>query len=81
MDGNGGVGMPTSKQNSREAVKKIVRSTGMTGIMVVPVWRTAVFWPFIVPDGRHVTECFGRVEAFRPYLLQGETGDGNQLMK
>ena len=64
-----------------EVVKKVGRSPGMTGLLVIPVWWAAIFWPFICPYGEHVTECFGRVKAFKPFILQGETNGGNNLMK
>ena len=65
-----------------EVVKKIARATGMTGVLVVPAWKTAIFWPFICPDGEHATECFEEVLVFRPFILQGETNEGeNTLMK
>ena len=64
-----------------ETIKKIGRSTDMTGILIIPVWRTAVFWPFVSPDGVHVNECFEGVRSFRPYILQGETNSGNNLLK
>ena len=65
-----------------ETIKRVIRSRQMAGILVVPVWRSAVFWPFVCPDGHHVTECFGEARVFRPFLLQGETNEaGNTLMR
>ena len=34
----------------------------------MPVWRAAVFWPFIVPDGRRLASCFVDVEVFHPFV-------------
>ena len=64
-----------------EVVKRIVRSEQLTGVLVIPVWQTAVFWPFISPDGIHVTECFGKVVSFRPFIIQGETNDCKNLLR
>ena len=63
-----------------EVIKKIVRSAGMSGVLIVPAWRTAVFWPFVSPNGSHINKCFSAVEMFKPFLLQGETNTGNNLM-
>ena len=64
-----------------EVIRKISRSTGMTGILVVPAWKTAIYWPFVCPDGRSATECFESVTLFRPFILQGETNEGNNLLR
>ena len=58
-----------------DVVKKILVSSHLTGILIAPVWQSAPFWPFLVPDGVHLASCFNGAFRFRPYLLNSETGN------
>ena len=82
MDDNvgGGRGVPPSQQDCGSSEEDRVSSAPMTCILVVSVWRMVMFWPFVCPDGKHATECFGKVKAFRP-ILQGETNEGNNFIE
>ena len=55
-----------------QTVKKILHSKGLRAVLIVPVWRSAVFWPFISPDGNHLTECFRSAKVFNPFIIPGE---------
>ena len=56
-----------------ETVKKILQTKNMSGILVVPMWRSSSFWPFLCPDGIRITECFEKATMFRPFLVHGDS--------
>ena len=64
-----------------DTIRKIAHSPGLRGVLVVPAWRTALFWAVLFPDGKHATECFSAAVSCRPFLLQGTSNGTNNLMK
>ena len=51
-------------------VKKIC-FTRMSGILVVPLWRSALFWTTLLPDGRHfIPQCW-KVIKIHPHIVRG----------
>ena len=36
------------------------------GVLVVPEWRTAIFWPLITTDGVHYIESVQKIHRFKP---------------
>ena len=53
------------------AVKKIC-VTRMSGILVVPLWRSALFWTTLLPDGRHfIPQCW-KVVKIHPHIVRGQ---------
>ena len=60
---------PTSTLIS--VITKISLSTA-AGILIVPIWRASLFWPFISPDGRHINVRFQSAIRFRPFLLSSD---------
>ena len=70
---------PTSK--IIESVKKMLVSRGMRGVLIVPRWESAIFWPFLFPDGRNGVQGVKGIYSFNPFVLQGDGGEGNTLMK
>ena len=55
-----------------DTVRKILATGNIRGVLLVPIWTSATFWPFICPDGVHVANCFVKVELYNPYLIQGD---------
>ena len=53
-------------------VKKIAAAVRMSGVLVVPVWRTAMFWPFLCPDGTHLSAIFAGYKIVQPFLVQND---------
>lgn len=51
-------------------VKKIVED-GTVGVLVVPSWPSAVFWPILCPDGRHLARLATDMWKFQPRLRTG----------
>ena len=65
-----------------ETVRKITHSRGMRGVLVVPRWTSAAFWPFLCPDGTHLTECFRGGRSFHPFIIRGaDAGEEFSLLK
>jgi hypothetical protein len=42
-----------------------------TGILMIPEWKSAKFWPVICPDGEHFLNMFVRYMRFSPKLVVG----------
>ena len=53
------------------AIRKIC-STRMTANLVVPVWRSAAFWPFLFPDGRTAIQQRWKITLFCPHVIRGQ---------
>ena len=68
---------PVSKVT--ETVKKILHSPGLRGILIVPRWSSAAFWPFLCPDGKHLTECFAAAKEFRPFVVNNEEAQNQRF--
>ena len=51
-------------------VKKLC-SSRMSGILVVPLWRSAVFWTTLFPDGRHAVPQCWKIVKFYPHVVRG----------
>jgi hypothetical protein len=41
------------------------------GILVIPAWNTAKFWPILAPEGRHFIKMMVRYMQFSPKLVVG----------
>ena len=50
-----------------EAIKKIITDSA-EGVLIVPAWRAAPFWPSIAADGIHINRLFFRAARGRPRL-------------
>ena len=57
-----------------QTIKKIANSR-MRGVLVLPAWRSSIFWPLISPDGTHLSHFFDGARIFRPYVVPGKTND------
>jgi hypothetical protein len=53
------------------AVGKIEKTKG-SGVLLIPKWPTARFWPIIFPDGINAKAVFKEVEEIRPWLKQNQ---------
>ena len=42
------------------------------GLLCIPVWKSASFWPFIAPDGKHVANYVEKALAFHPFMRSGK---------
>jgi hypothetical protein len=42
-------------------IRKIAVSK-MSGLLLIPLWKSAKFWSFAFPDGRHLCDVFGSLE-------------------
>jgi hypothetical protein len=42
-------------------VIKKISITRMTGVLLIPLWKSAKFWTFAFPDGRHLAEVFSEL--------------------
>ena len=47
------------------------------GVLIVPVWPAAVFWPRITIDGKHLLAMFYKHSMFRPVFRKGQFCDKN----
>ena len=57
------------------AAKKIAQ-TNMTAVLVVPLWKSSRFWPFLFPDGKHachMIEEFYAIDTKMDSALQVES--------
>ena len=61
-----------------QAIKKIANSR-MRGVLVLPAWRSSIFWPLICPDGTHLSHFFDGARVFRPYVVPGKTNDNEKF--
>ena len=53
-------------------VKKIC-ATCMSGILLVPLWRSAMFWTTLFPDGRHLIFQCWKVVKLHPHIVRGKS--------
>jgi hypothetical protein len=56
-------------------VCKIEKTKG-SGVLLIPKWPTARFWPIIFPDGINARAVFKEVEEIRPWLKQNQSKIG-----
>ena len=54
------------------AWKKIAASTNVSGAIILPVWKSATFWPVFFPDGFHSSWPAQSVEVFDPFIRLGQ---------
>ena len=54
------------------AWKKISSSSNVKGVIVFPVWRSAIFWPVFFPDGVHSSWPATSVQVFDPFINLGQ---------
>ena len=52
--------------------KKIVSSTNVSGVIILPVWKSSTFWPVFFPDGNHCFWPAQSVETFDPSIQLGQ---------
>ena len=62
-----------------DALKKIEHST-MMAILVVPVWKSAAYWPLLFPDGETAVESCTSIQLFHPHVVRGRFCQ-NKLMQ
>jgi hypothetical protein len=53
------------------AVFKIEKTEG-SGVLLIPKWPTARFWPIIFPDGTNPRSVFKEAEEIQPWLTQNQ---------
>ena len=53
------------------AVKKACR-TRMSGIFLVPLWRSAAFWTTLFPDGNHALPQCWQIIKLHPHIVRGK---------
>jgi hypothetical protein len=51
--------------------------TSAQGVLIVPMWQGAVFWPRLTIDGKHLLSMFFKHSIFRPVFRKGEFCDKN----
>ncbi len=44
----------------------------MSGVLVVPEWRSSSFWPMLFPDGHSSNERVQAMHVFQPFIIQGQ---------
>ena len=54
------------------AWKKISSTSDIKGVIVLPVWKSATFWPVFFPDGCHSVWPAQEVLRFDPYIKLGQ---------
>jgi len=60
-------------------VKLIIRTirklevTQGTGVLIIPKWPTARFWPEVFPDGKNSKQIFKEVIEFSPFIIQNQS--------
>ena len=42
------------------------------GVFVMPIWKSAQFWPFVCEDGKHLNKFVDDFFIFSPYFISGE---------
>ena len=52
-------------------IKKLSTVKGR-GVLIVPKWTTANFWPFLFPGGKNLTPIFQGIMEFSPYICQNQ---------
>ena len=60
---------PVSKILS--VVKKLANTKGR-GVLIIPKWTTASFWPYLFPDGEKPIPIFDGTIEFHPNILQNQ---------
>ena len=56
--------------------KKITLTKNIKGVIVFPVWKSALFWPVFFHDGRHASWPAYSVEKFDPFITLGQFYSG-----
>ena len=56
--------------------KKITITKNVSGVIVFPVWKSALFWPVFFHDGVHASWPAFAVESFDPYIVLGQFYSG-----
>ena len=51
--------------------KKLMHTKGR-GVLIIPKWPTANFWPILFPDGRNPSSAFDGTVEFNPKILQNQ---------
>ncbi len=54
-----------------KTIKKFLMSS-CGGVLIVPKWTTAKFWPFLFPDGRNLRQGFQNVDEIYPFIIQNQ---------
>ena len=54
------------------AWKKISLSSNAKGAVILPIWKSASFWPIFFPDGKHSTWPAISVQPFDPFIKLGQ---------
>ena len=44
----------------------------MSGILIVPLWRSAMFWTTLFPDGVHAISPCWKIIKFHPHVVRGQ---------
>ena len=52
--------------------KKISSTLNVKGVIVFPVWKSAIFWPVLFPDGVHSSWPATSVQIFDPFINLGQ---------
>ena len=52
--------------------KKISSSSNAKGVIVLPAWKSATFWPVFFPDGCHSSWPAQSVQPFDPFIQLGQ---------
>ena len=56
--------------------KKIVITRNVKGVLVFPVWKSALYWPVFFHDGVHASFPAFAVESFDPFIVLGQFYSG-----
>ena len=52
--------------------KKISLTKNVRGVIVFPVWKSALYWPIFFHDGKHASWPAFSVETFDPFIVLGQ---------
>ena len=58
------------------AWKKISLTKNVRGVVVFPVWKSALYWPIFFHDGKHASWPAFSVETFDPFIVLGQFYSG-----
>jgi hypothetical protein len=54
-----------------KTIRKLLTSK-CRGVLVIPKWTTAKFWPFAFPDGSNPISIFSEIEEIHPIIIQNQ---------
>lgn len=62
-----------------QVLRKISSTEVLAGVLIVPNWPTASFWPSIFEPDQTLKKPFVKVEVIRPYIIQNDNARNKAL--